>query len=128
MIGCENEASERTLCGQVETSPRGVPEWDWGPFYPGGTVQSKVTDGNLADQMAFWGQVGHHGSDFIADAFLKEHQEYEWMRGLLKDMKCGPWSRFEASDEVIDREHRLQSTSRCSVDRIVYKKVDSEEE
>ena len=46
--------------------------------------------------MAFWGQIGHHGSDFIADDFLKEHKEYEWMRGLLKDMKCGPWARFEA--------------------------------
>ena len=59
-----------------------------------------MIDGTLADQMAFWGQVGHHGSDFIAEAFLKEHKEYEWMRGLLKDMKCGPWSRFEASEEV----------------------------
>jgi hypothetical protein len=96
VIGVRKLASERTLCGQVETSPRGAPEWDWGPFYPGGTVQSKVTDGNLADKMALWGQVGHHGSDFIADTFLKEHKKYEWMRGLLKDMKCGPWSRFEA--------------------------------
>ena len=67
VITGKNGANERTLCGRVETSPRGVPEWDWGPFYPGGTVQSKVIDGNLADQMAFWGQVGHHGSDFVAD-------------------------------------------------------------
>jgi len=22
-------------------SPRGIPEWDWGKFYPGGTVQAK---------------------------------------------------------------------------------------
>ena len=43
----------------VEVSPRGVPEWDWAPFYPGGTVQAKVIDGALAGQMAFWGQVGH---------------------------------------------------------------------
>jgi Phospholipase B len=96
VILSKHEANERTLCGRVEISPRGVPEWDWGPFYPGGTVQSKVTDGSLADQMALWGQVGHQGSDFIAHAFLKEHQQYEWMRGLIKDRKCGPWSRFEA--------------------------------
>lgn len=96
VIGVKNQANERTLCGRVETSPRGVPEWDWGPYYPGGTVQSKVTDGTLADQMALWAEVGHHGSDFIANAFLKEHKEYEWMRGLIKDMRCGPWSRFEA--------------------------------
>ncbi len=96
VIGVKNEANERTLCGRVEISPRGVPEWDWAPFFPGGTVQSKVTDGSLADRMSLWGQVGHHGSDFIADSFLEQHKQYEWMRGLLKDMKCGPWSRFEA--------------------------------
>jgi hypothetical protein len=89
-------ANERTLCGRVEISPRGAPEWDWGPFYPGGTVQSKVIDGSLAGTLAFWGQFGHHGSDFVADDFLAEHKEYEWMRGLLKDMRCQPWSRFEA--------------------------------
>jgi hypothetical protein len=88
-------ANERTLCGRVEISPRGVPEWDWGPYYPGGTVQAKVIDSTLAERMSFWAQVGHHGSDFRAETFLKDHKEYQWMRGLLKDIKCGPWSRFE---------------------------------
>ncbi len=59
------------------------PSGTGGRYYPGGTVQSKVIDGTLADKMAFWGQIGHHGSDFIADDFLKEHKEYDWMRGLL---------------------------------------------
>ena len=96
IITRKHGTNERTLCGRVEISPRGVPEWDWGPFYPAGTVQSKVIDGTLAGKMTFWGQIGHHGSDFIADDFLTEHKEYEWMRGLIKDMKCQPWSRFEA--------------------------------
>ena len=96
VILLKNQSNERTLCGRVEISPRGVPEWEWTPFFPGGTVQAKVTDGKLADEMAFWGQIGHHGSDFVAETFLKDHPEYQWMRGLLKDMKCGPWSRFEA--------------------------------
>jgi hypothetical protein len=95
-IIAKHEPSERTLCGRVEVSPRGIPEWDWGPYYPGGTVQSKVIDAALADRMSFWGQLGHHGSDFIVDPFLKQHKEYEWMRGLLRDMKCQPWSRFAA--------------------------------
>jgi hypothetical protein len=95
VIAHTNQANERTLCGRAEISPRGAPEWDWAPFFPGGTVQSKVIDGRLAEKMAFWGQAGHHGSDFLAEPFLKNHQEYEWMRGLLKDMKCGPWTRFE---------------------------------
>ena len=96
VITQKNEGNERTLCGRVEVSPRGVPEWDWAPFYPGGTVQSKVIDGTLAGQMTIWGQLGHHGSDFITEDFLKQHKEYDWMRGLLRDMKCQPWSRFEA--------------------------------
>jgi Phospholipase B len=95
VITQQHGTNERTLCGRVEISPRGVPEWDWGPYYPGGTVQSKVIDGTLAGKMAFWGQIGHHGSDFIADQFLKEHSEYDWARGLIKDLKCQPWSRFE---------------------------------
>jgi Phospholipase B len=95
VITQQHGTNERTLCGRVEISPRGVPEWDWGPYYPGGTVQSKVIDGTLAGKMAFWGQVGHHGSDFIADQFLKEHSEYDWARGLIKDLKCQPWSRFD---------------------------------
>ncbi len=84
--------NERTLCGRVEISPRGAPEWDWGPYYPGGTVQSKVADGAMADSLQFWGQIGHHGSDFIADEFLAKHPEYQWMRGLLRDMKAHPWT------------------------------------
>jgi len=95
MIEQKQGTNERTLCGRIEVSPRGVPEWDWGPFYPGGTVQSKVIDGTLAEKMAFWGKIGHHESDFIAADFLKEHKEYDWMRGLLKDMKSQPWSWFE---------------------------------
>ncbi len=97
VISTRREANERTLCGRVEVSPHGVPEWDWGPFYPGGTVQSKVTDASLVDRMAFWGQVGHHGSDFLAGPFLEHHPEYKWMEGLLKDMKAGPWSLFSTS-------------------------------
>ncbi len=86
------EHNERTLCGRVEISPRGVPEWDWGPYFPGGTVQSKVVDGALADDFKFWGQIGHQGSDFIAADFLAKHPEYQWMSGLLRDMKTHPWT------------------------------------
>ncbi len=89
-------ADERTLNGRTEVSPRGIPEWDWAPYYPGGTVTSKVADAALAEKLAFWGQVGHQGSDFLAEPFLEAHPEYQWMRGLLRDLKCGPWSLFRA--------------------------------
>ena len=91
-------ASERTLSGAAELSPRGVPEWDWAPFYPGGTVQSKVIDAAMAGRMEFWGAIGHHNTpDFVAEDFLKARPEYGWMRGLLKDLRARPWSRFSGT-------------------------------
>src|SRR5260370_177117 len=32
----KEDANERTLCGHVDGSPRGVKEWGWDPDYPGG--------------------------------------------------------------------------------------------
>ncbi len=90
-------ANERTLTGMVEDSPRGVPEWDWGPYFPGGTVQSKVIDAEMAGKMEFWAAIGHHNApDFVASEFLKDHPEYAWMRGLLKDLRSRPWSSFSS--------------------------------
>ncbi|MCI0339197.1 MAG: C45 family autoproteolytic acyltransferase/hydrolase [Acidobacteria bacterium] len=88
-------ANERSLCGAVEISPRGVPEWDWPKYFPGGTVQAKVMDGQMAEKMQMQAAYGHPcAPDFIAEDFLKQHKEYEWMRGLLRDMKTGAWTQF----------------------------------
>lgn len=95
----KEEANERTLCGHVETSPRGIPEWDWKPYYPGGAVQGKAMDSTMAKDMSFSARRGHPcGTDFLADEFLKEHPEYEWERSVLPDMKAGPWSVFKAGE------------------------------
>jgi hypothetical protein len=89
--------TERSLCGLIDTSPRGVPEWDWSPYFPAGTVQSKVTDGTLAQSMQMWAAMGHQcAPDFRADAYLQQHPEYGWTRGLLRDMPTGPWTLFAA--------------------------------
>jgi hypothetical protein len=95
VIDKKHESSDRTLCGRVEITSRGVPEWDWTPYYPGGTVQSKVMDAKMAEAMEFWAQLGHHGSDFLVEPFLQQHKEYDWMRGLLRDMRYEPWTRFK---------------------------------
>ena len=90
-----NGPNERSLCGCVERSARGIPEWDWGKFYPGGTVQAKSIDASMAEKMQFWAAMGHPcGYNFIAADFLKEHPEYEWMRPLLLDLKSYPWTVF----------------------------------
>jgi hypothetical protein len=87
--------NERSLCGCVDFSPRGVPEWDWGKYYPGGTVQSKATDSNLARSMQLWAAMGHQcAPDFKAADFLRQHPEYDWFKSILKDMKTQPWTLF----------------------------------
>ncbi len=87
--------TERSLCGAVETSARGIPEWDWGKFFPGGTVQAKVIDSAMADRLTFWASTGHQcAPDFIAADFVKLHPEYGWANGLLHDLKSQPWTQF----------------------------------
>jgi hypothetical protein len=91
---------ERSLCGMVDQSLRGVPDWDWGRFFPGGTVQAKVIDGSMAEKMEMWAAIGHPcGPDFVAERFLAEHKEYEWARGLLRDMKTQPWTYFRIGEQ-----------------------------
>ncbi|HYK91411.1 MAG TPA: C45 family peptidase [Acidobacteriota bacterium] len=87
--------TERSLCGCVDKSSRGIPEWDWGKYFPGGTVQAKAMDATMAENMQLWAAMGHPcAPDFIAEEFLKAHPEYGWMRGLLRDMKTQPWTVF----------------------------------
>ncbi len=94
--------SERSLCGTVEDSPRGIPEWSWAPYFPGGTVQAKVADASMIDGMQLWASTGHLcGGDFKADAFLAQHAEYQWMSGLLRDMPAGPWTKFASTAPVV---------------------------
>lgn len=87
--------SERTLCGAVDASPRGLDEWGWGPYYPGGTVTAKVMDSKMAERMELVATAGHPcGTDFIVADFLKQRPEYEKLRPLLRDMKSQPWTPF----------------------------------
>ena len=95
----KEDANERTLCGHVEASPRGVPQWDWAPYYPGGAVQGKAMDSTMAKAMSFYARRGHPcGTDFLAEPFLKEHPEYDWQRAVLPDMQAGPWSLFRSGE------------------------------
>ena len=96
----ENKAgpTERTLCGAVENSPRGIPEWDWAKYFPGGTVQAKVIDSSMASKMQFWGAPGRPcGGPFIAKTFLQAHPEYNWAAGLLRDMPFPAWTLFSTT-------------------------------
>ena len=89
-------ANANTLCGHVDTDPKGLPEFSWPPYFPGGSVQGKVTSAELAKEMKLWGRMGHPcGQDFLAGEFFKKRPEYAWQGKFLKDMKAQPWTLFE---------------------------------
>ncbi|HEY6901578.1 MAG TPA: C45 family peptidase [Puia sp.] len=91
------EASRCVIAGRVDTDPKGCPEWSWPPFYPGGTVQGKVTTAALAKDLKFWAHMGNpNGEDFLAAPFFQLHPEFQWQSKYLHDMKSNPWTLFEA--------------------------------
>ncbi len=92
----ENAPSERSLCGHVDLSPRGMGDWfaAWGPA---GTVQSKVADAAMARRMALEAAMGHPcGTDYRADPHLAAHPDYAWAKPLMRDLEASPWTLFEA--------------------------------
>ncbi len=91
----KEQASERTLCGHVEDSPRGLSVWDRPPYYPEGAVQGKVTDSTMTKEMTLRARMGHPcGGDFKAASFLAKHPEFASMQSVLRDMDAGPWTTF----------------------------------
>jgi hypothetical protein len=92
----ENAPSERSLCGHVDLSPRGMGDWfpAWGPA---GTVQSKVADATMAKRMALEAAMGHPcGTTYLAAPHLAKHPEHAWAKPLMRDLVAFPWTRFEA--------------------------------
>jgi len=96
----KEQANERALCGHVDASARGVKEWDWAPYNPGGAVQGKAADSAMAAKMSFVARAGHPcGADFLAAEFLDHHPEFSWQKPLLHDMKAGPWTVFSSGQK-----------------------------
>jgi Phospholipase B len=89
--------SERTLCGHVDLSPRGMGEWQ-PPYGTAGTVQNKATTAAMAEKMQLVAAAGHAcGLDFKAQQHLQAHPEFDWEKDLLRDMDSQPWTQFEAT-------------------------------
>lgn len=90
-------ANERSLCGHIDRSSRGVKNWQ-APWAPAGTVQNKVADARMAERMTMAASMGHAcGIDFHAAQHLREHPEFRYLKGLLRDMPSEPWTEFSAS-------------------------------
>lgn len=91
-VGKENPG-ERTLCGHVDLSPRGMSTWQ-PPYGPAGVVQNKIADAALSGEMAFLAAAGHScGMDFHAAEHLRAHPEFSWQKDLLRDLPSRPWTR-----------------------------------
>ena len=96
----KEDPNERTLCGHGPNSPRGTPEWDDPPYYPGGAVTAQAADSTMAKNMSFGARAGYPcGADFLAEPFLKEHPEFDWQKSVLQDMKGNPWAEFKAGEK-----------------------------
>ena len=88
--------SERTLCGHVDLSPRGMKPWQ-DEFGPAGTVQAKAADAGMVEGMELEAALGHPcGLNFSAAEHLAKHPEYAWQKPLLRDLPSRPWTRFTA--------------------------------
>lgn len=82
-----------SICGHIESDGRGVPEWEYGPYYPGGCFDGKVTDSSMAERGRFWAHWGRPCDiRFDAETFLRNRPEYEWQRRRLKDVTPYPWT------------------------------------
>lgn len=93
----KQEPGERSLCGHVDLSNRGLKPW--APAYgPMGAVQNKVADAALAKNMAFTAHFGHAcGVKFKADEHLRKHSDFAWQKGVLKDIPAPGWTTVRAS-------------------------------
>ena len=93
---------KRSLCGHEELSSEGEKMWDSPPFSPSGAVTGKVMDSDLAAKMSFIARAGHPcGEDFLAAPFFGKHPEFAWQKPILKDMKAGPWTKFETGQSGV---------------------------
>lgn len=92
----KTQPSERTLCGHVDLSPRGMGAWQ-PAFGTAGAVQNKATDATMASKLSFMAAAGHAcGHDFIAAQHLAAHPELAWQKSELRDMKAYPWTAIAA--------------------------------
>jgi len=88
--------SERTLCGHVDLSPRGMKPWQ-DEFGPAGAVQAKAADAAMVQAMEMWAAMGHPcGQGFVAKEHLARYPRYAWEKELLRDLPSRPWTRFAA--------------------------------
>jgi hypothetical protein len=93
----KEQPSSRTICGHWELDNGMVPG-SVGAYLPGGAVDGKVLDSNMAKEWKFWAKWGSSCDiGFDAQRFLEKHLQYNWLKGYLKDLPAMPWTVFSSS-------------------------------
>jgi hypothetical protein len=91
-----DRATSRTICGHFDNDDGAVGGLP-GAHYPWGSLDGKVTTADLAHEgrlLARWGRAC--GTPLLVDEFFRQHPEYTWLQGYMKDRPTRPWSEFPA--------------------------------
>jgi hypothetical protein len=99
---CVNPSS-RTICSHYDVDPMyyvSDPNAVWNiPYFPGGSVDGKVTSAALAKAMGLSARFGRaDGAPFDAVEFLQQNPQWNWQKGYLKSRPTQPWTFFEERD------------------------------
>ena len=93
----EARPSRSTLCGHVDSDGTGLPEWEWGPYYPGGSLDGIVTTAALTREGKVWAHWGKPcGETYLWRDHVAAHPEYAWQAPLAEDLIAYPWTLFSA--------------------------------
>lgn len=93
----KDDPNERTLCGRIDLSPRGITGWV-PPFGIAGAVQNKVADSSMIAAMSFTAAMGPQcGPSFNAREHLAKHSDNRWAAQYLRDLPARPWTTFQAA-------------------------------
>jgi len=66
------------------------------PFQPAGTLDGKVIDSGLAKDLSFYGRWGNSsGLSFNTEKYFLEHNQWNHLKGYLKNRVTEPWTIFE---------------------------------
>ncbi|MBI4876305.1 MAG: peptidase C45 [Acidobacteria bacterium] len=88
------EPNERTLCGHVDLSPRGLGRWQ-PPFGMAGTVQAKVADAAMVERLSLTACMGHPcGLHFRAADHLRRYPRFNASKPYLRNLPSRGWTDF----------------------------------
>ncbi len=91
--------SYRTICGHGELDNGSIPTSRYA-YYPGGAIDGKVVDSDMAKNWQFWAKWGSSCDiTFDANDFLQKHTQYDWLKGYLKDLPAQPWTTFPVKEK-----------------------------